>query len=221
MTPMRILVTRELVAATRTAGVPLAALAMLASGTAFVLVWAPRVPTLTPGNLYEQARAVQWIVLAAILPWTAVRSSPMDRRDAIALMSPLMPARPSAAIAAKVLGAFLVQLTVILGGLPALVLAQQAAAVPLATVFADLSPVLGLALLAAAASTGSIIFAADGLRAALWASVIVLGVVLSALGWSSNLWTVGALCAVAGMAITACLCSIAGGSPDVDGTHGS
>jgi hypothetical protein len=217
---MRTLATRELVAATRTAAVPVAALALLASGTAFVLIWAPRVPTLTPGNLYEQARTAQWIVLAAVLPWTAVRSSPMDRRDAIALMSPLMPARPSVAIAAKVLGAVLVQLTVVLAGLPALVLAQQAAAVPLASVFADLLPVLGLALLVSAASTGSIIFAADGLRAALWASVIVLGVSVSALGWTSNLWTAGALCAAAGMAMTACLCSIAGGSPDMDGTHG-
>ena len=215
---MRALTTRELVAATRTAAVPVAALLLLSAGAAFVLIWAPRMPTITTTNLYEQARAVQWILLAAVLPWMAVRSSPMDRLDSIALMAAVIAARPSSAVAAKIAGAFLVQLFVVFAGLPALVLAQQAAAVPLSAVFADLLPVLGLALLVAATSVASIVLAADGLRAAVWASVVVLAVLLSALGWTSDLWKAGVLCAAAGIVATAFLCALAGGSANMDAT---
>jgi hypothetical protein len=204
---MRALATRELTVATRTAAVPLAAIAILAVSTAFVLVWTPGITTLAPLTLYEQARAVHWTTLAVILPWTAVRCSPVDRTEAVVLMAGLIRAQAGTATAAKVIGAFAVQIAVVLTGLPAMVLAQQAAAAPMVRVFTDLIPLFGLALLVAAASTASILFAADGLRAWLWASVIVFGMMLLAINWTPQLSRVGWLCATAGIVGTAGLCA--------------
>jgi hypothetical protein len=200
---MRTLATRELIVATRTAAVPLAALLVLMFSTALVLVWMPGVPMLTPANLYEQARAVHWILLAGVLPWAAVRCSPVDRNDAVVLMAALVRARPGAAVSAKVLGSCAVLMTIVLTGLPALVLAQQAAAVPLARVFADLLPVAGLALLVAATATAAILFAADELRAWLWTSSIVVGVLLLAARWTSGSTAIGWLCAAGAVVATA------------------
>jgi len=150
------------------------------------------------------------MTLAFVLPWAAVRCSPVDRTDAVVLMAGLIRAPAGSATAAKVIGAFVVQIVVVLTGLPALVLAQQAAAAPIARVFTDLIPLFGLALLVAAASTASILFAADGLRAWLWASAIVFGLVLPAISWTSRLSSVGWLCATAGVVGTACLCAAVG-----------
>ena len=209
---MRTLATRELIVATRTAAVPLAALLVLVFSTAFVLVWMPGVPMLAPANLYEQARAVHWILLAGVLPWAAVRCSPVDRSEALVLMAALVRARPGVAVTAKVLGSCAVLMTIVLTGLPALVLAQQAAAVPMSRVFADLLPVAGLTLLVAATATAAILFAADELRAWLWASAIVVGVLLAAARWTSGLAAAGWLCAAAAVVAIAVVWSSVGRS---------
>jgi hypothetical protein len=207
---MRALATRELIVATRTAAVPVAALTILTVSTAFVLAWAPGVPTLLPMNLYEQSRALHWTLLAAVLPWTAVRSAPNDRTDAVGLMAALAHIGPARALGGKIAGSLLVLGVVVLAGLPALVLAQQASAVPMASLAADLLPLFGLALLIAAASTAARLLAADEMRAWIWSSVLVLAVLLSAAAVAPDLFRAGALCALAGGAATAWLCSMAG-----------
>ncbi len=209
---MRALATRELVVATRNAAVPIAALAVLSGLSAFVLTWAPGVPTLATMNLYEQTRAVHWVLLSAVLPWTAVRCSPVDRREAIVLMASLIRTRPGVAVVAKVLGSAGVLMLIVATGLPPLVLAQQAAAVPMVRVLTDLLPLCGLALLVAASAAAAMLIAADGVRAWIWTSVVVLGVLLSAAGWTSELSLVGWLCAAAGMAGTAMLSAVMDGS---------
>ena len=162
---MRALAGRELILAARSGSIPLAAFVVLALSTAFVVAWAPGVPVLAPMNLYEQARRLTWLLLAAVLPWTVVRASPFDRGDAIVLMAALAGVRHTSAILVKVVASFAVQSLVILAAVPALVLAQQSAAVSLTGVFTDLLPVFGLALLIAALATASILVAANKLRA--------------------------------------------------------
>ena len=202
---MRALTLRELITATRSAAVPAAGLLSLVVSAAFVLAWSPGVPLLAPLSLYAQTRALHWILLAALLPYAVVRSSPMDRRDSLELMAALNRVQPGAAAAAKVLGSFAVAMVVAVCGLPALVLAQQAAASPWSAVAVDLLPLAGLALLAAVSGIGAMLLARDGVHAWLLASGIVVAVLLASLWWTPRISSIGLLCGVAGLAATAAL----------------
>jgi hypothetical protein len=195
---MRALATRELIVATRTAAVPLAALTILAVSLAFVLIWAPGVPLALPMTFYDQSRVLHWALLAGVLPWVAVRCAPNDRPDAVGLMAASLRIGPARAIGGKVAGSLLVQGVVIMTGLPALVLAQQAAAVPAVDLAADVLPLFGLALLIAATSTAAMLLAADEVRAWIWSSLLVFAVVLGAASVVPDLSRVGACCALAG-----------------------
>ena len=207
---MRALAARELIVAARTAAVPLAALTILGVMTLFVLAWSPGVPVLAPMNLYEQARVLHWVLVAAVLPWIAVRSSSMDRGDVLVMTAAFIGLRPVSVVVVKVFAVFTVLVAVVLPGLPALVVAQQAAAVSTASVFVDLLPLLGVVCLIAAASTASIMVTSDGLRAWLWASGNVTAILAAAAGLAQELSIVGVFCGAAGVVGTACLCSAAG-----------
>ena len=199
---MLALAAREFLVAAGTAAIPIASLAVAALLSAFVLAWAPGMPVLAPLNLYEQARALSWALLAVALPWTAVRSAPMDRADVIVLLAGLARVSSASAILAKVLASFAVQTMVVLGSVPALVLAQQSAAVPLPNLIDDLLAMCGLALLVAALSTASMLFAPDALRAWLRASLLVSAVLVAAVMWAPEATTVGLVCATGGMFAT-------------------
>lgn len=209
---MGALATRELIVAARTAAVPLASLGILALLTVFVLAWSPGVSVVATMNLYEQARVLHWVLLAAALPWVAVRCSPRERGQALVMVTAFIGLRPASVITAKVLASFIVLVSVTLTGLPGLVMAQQAAAAPLGSVLADLLPLLGLALLIAASSNAAVLLAADGLRAWLWAAGTVTAILVTAVGWTPELSRVGVLCALAGVLATASMCSTAGRS---------
>jgi hypothetical protein len=219
---MRGLIARELTVATRSAAVPAAGLVLLAASTAFVLAWAPGVALLAPMDLYDQTRGVQWILLALVLPWAAVRSSPVDRTDSVELLAALARTRTGSAMVAKVVGSFAVSMMVILTGLPALILAQQAAAIPMSSVLIDLLLLAGLALLVAATTTGAILVARDGLRAWLCASAVVFGVMLAAVAWAPRVSSLALLCAAAGALGTAGLSTSVGRPlPRSNDTHGA
>ncbi len=207
---MLALASRELIVAARTAAVPLTSLAILALLTAFVLVWSPGVPVVVTTDFYEQARVLHWVLLVAALPWIAVRCSPMDRGETLVMVTAFIGLRPASVITAKVVASFIVLVCVTLTGLPALVMAQQVAAVPLATVFSDFLPLLGLALLIAALANAAVLLALDGPRAWLWTSGTVTAMLVAAVGWISELSTVGVWCALVGVMGTACVCSTAG-----------
>jgi hypothetical protein len=218
---MRALTARELIAATRSAAVPGGGLVSLVACAAFVLVWSPGAPLLAPLNLYAQTRALQWIVLASVLPYVVVRSSPLDRSDSLELMAALNRTRPATAVVAKVLGSFAVAMVVVLAGLPALILAQQAAAVPMISVAADLLPLAGLALLVASSATGAMVIARDGLRAWLLASGIVFAVVLLTAWWQPHISQIGQLCGLAGALATAGLSTMVAGTGSRGDAHGA
>jgi hypothetical protein len=218
---MRELTGRELIVATRCAAVPIAGLVSLAACAAFVLAWSPGVPLFASLDVYAQTRAVHWIVLAVVLPYAVVRSSPADRLDSIRLMAALARTRPGAAVAAKILGACVVAMVVILTGLPAMVLAQQAAAVPIYFVAADLLPLAGLALFVAASATGAVMIARDRLRAWLWTSGIVIAVMIATVWRVAEIASLGLLCGVTGAAAAVALSTLAGDTPMSSGeAHG-
>jgi hypothetical protein len=207
---MGALATRELIVAARTAAVPLTSLVSLGLLTAFVLVWSPGVNVLAPMNLYEQARALHWLLLATMLPWAAVRCSPRDRGDAGVVTIAFLGVQPASAIAAKVLASSVILVAVVLTGVPGLVMAQQAAAVPMTLVFADLLPLLGLVILVAASATAAILYTSDGLRAWLWTWSIVAAILGAAMRWMMDLSSAGVVCAVAGIVAMLCLQVTAG-----------
>jgi hypothetical protein len=194
---MHALVARELIVAARRSAVPLTACGIAAVLTAFVFVWSPGVSVLAPMNLYEQTRLLHWILLGAALPWTAVRSAPGERADAFVLMAAFTGLRPATVVVGKTVAMTGVLTLVVLTGLPALVLAQQAAAVPFVTVLRDLLPLLGVALLVAVAATASILMVAGSLTAWLAAAGIASIVLLPAARWAPDASTAGLLSALA------------------------
>lgn len=211
MAAVRELIAREMTVATERAAVPIAGLVSLIACAGFVLVWSPGVPFFATLDLYSQTDAVQWLVLTVVLPYAVVRSSPIDRKDSIELMAALNRTPPGAAVAAKVLGSFAVAMGVVLSGLPALVLAQQAAASPMRSIGVDLLSLAGLALFVAAVATGATMIARDGLRAWLWTSGIVIGVILASAWWLPQISRLGLLCGVMGAAATIALSTMLGG----------
>ena len=199
---MRALVIRELIVAARRPAAMVTACAIAAVLTAFVAVWSPGIASLTPMNLYEQTRLLQWVLLAVALPWTALRSAPAESGDAFVLMTVLAGLRPGHVVLGKIGAMFALLTLVVLTGLPTLVIAQQAAAVPFTSVLGDLVPLLGIALLVAVSTTAAGVIVADRLVAWLVATALVVIVLLALVRIFPRIEAVGSLCAVAGLAGT-------------------
>ena len=119
---------------------------------AFILLWDGGVPMLPGANVYEQQRLVQGILLACLLPWAAVRCAPSDRGDEMVLLSAFAAERPSRIVTAQFAARLVLLTTVVLGGLPLMLIAHDLAAESLVRVAADLAPSLGLAVVASASS---------------------------------------------------------------------
>lgn len=198
---MRALVTRELIVAARRPAVVLAACGIAAGLTGFVLAWAPGVPLGASMNLYDQTRVLHWLLLVVALPWTAVRSASAERGDDLVVMATFMGVPPGRVVLGKILSTFIVLVLVSVSGLPALVIAQQAAAVPLWAVVVDVLPLPGIALLAAVSAMASILVASDTVGAWLAGAGAVLAVLLAAAIWTSSMAAVGFVAAVAGLAV--------------------
>jgi hypothetical protein len=196
---MRALLTRELIVSARRPAVTLSACGIAILLTGFVLVWAPGVAVLAPMSLYEQTRALHWLLLAVALPWTALRSAAADRGDALVLLTVFTGLRPGRVVLGKIIATFVVLVLVIMTGLPSLVIAQQAAAVPFRVVLGDLLPLLGIALLVAVSATASILVVADTLGAWLAATGAVLLVLLGMPNWMRTPGSIGLTAALVGL----------------------
>jgi hypothetical protein len=194
------LMTRELIVAARRPAAMVAACGIAVLLMAFVTAWSPGVPVLAPMNVYEQTRLVHWVLLAIALPWTALRSAPVERGDGFVLMAALVGLRPGDVVLGKIAAAFALLSLVILMGLPALVIAQQAAAVPVITVLVDLLPLFGVALLAAVTAIAAGLIVPDRLVAWLSATAVLVVFLLALVRWGSPFEAVGSLCALAGFA---------------------
>ena len=196
------LVTRELIVIARRTAVAVAALAVGVLLAAFVLLWAPGVPLLPELNLYQQTRLVHWLLLAAALPWVAARSALAERGDALVLAAALT-ARPPAEFDRSRTAALTVALAlVVCCGFPGLVIAQQAAAIPLAIAIRDTLPLSGACLLIAALTTASTLWLSDRLSA--WLLVTVVTMACWLLLWQSaaTVAAAGALSAAIAVVVT-------------------
>ena len=209
---MRATMMRELIVAARTAATALTVCVIAAVLIAFVLIWWPGVSLLAPASLYEQTRVLHWAVLAAALPWIAVRAVPHDHGNDFVLLAAFIGVPPASVVAGKILAMFVVLLLVILTGLPALLIAQQAAAVSLGTVLRDLLPCAGLALLVAVSSTASILILRDSLLSWLATATIPAVVLFAAVASASGTAAAGALCALVGAIGSASVCTWSNGS---------
>ena len=201
------LLTRELIVAARRPAAMVSACAVAALLTAFVAAWSPGIPVIAPMNLYDQTRLLHWLLLSVALPWIAVRSVPAERGDAIVLVAALTGQRPGDVLLGKILAMFVLLALVVLTGLPALVVAQQAAAVPLATVLGDIFPLLGAALLVAVTSVAAIVIVPDRLAAWLSATAVALVMLLGPVRSVSGLEAVGLVSALTGVVSAAGLYS--------------
>lgn len=195
---MLALAVRELIVAARRPAVPLAACTVGTLLTGFVLVWSPGISVLAPMNLYEQTRLLHWVLLAAALPWTAVRSAPGERGDDFVLMAAFTGLRPATVIAAKTLALTALLVLVELTGLPALVLAQQSAAVPVMSVLTGLLPLVGLAMLVTASSTASVLVLPGPLGSWLMSTAAVVSVLLTTSHWAQGVPALGLAAALIG-----------------------
>jgi hypothetical protein len=195
---MLALLARELIVAARRPAVPITVVAIAAMLVGFVLIWSPGIPLL-PTNLYQQASTLHWMTLLAAMPWVAVRSSPAERADAFVLTCALTGLHPGLIVTGKILATFGVLVAVALSGLPALVMAQQAAAVPLTPVILDVLALVGVALLTAVLANASLLLLADRLGAWL-AHAAILGVTLAGLAASTpGRQTLGVFAAALGL----------------------
>jgi hypothetical protein len=191
---MRAVIARELIVASRTMAVPLSAWFIATSLVAFVGIWSPGVPVLAPMSLYEQARAMQWLVLALVLPWIAVRASSRERTQTAVLMMATTSLPPAAFVMATVVArAALLQL-VSLAAMPALVVAQQMSAAPEMVLLADLLPLLGLVSMVAVSSSASVLMASSTAGQWLLSTGFVWTVLFAATTLAADATGVGVVC---------------------------
>lgn len=207
---MGALATRELIVAARTPGIPLVVCATWVLLTAFAVIWSPGVAVLAPLNLYEQARALHWILLAAMLPWAAVRCSPRDQGDRGVMITAVTAMSPESIVSAKMLASLVISTCVALAGLPGLIMAQQSAAVPVSLVLIDLLPLVGLALLIAATATMAMTLTSTDTSAWLCTCLLIAVVLSIVLWWSTAFAMIGGACAAIGVAIALSTRTIAG-----------
>jgi hypothetical protein len=123
---MRALVGREAAWSASSSGIATALWTHAAWLALFVGIWGrgPGLPLLS-GTLYEQTLAVQWMLLAFLLPWTAARTIAIERGDAIVWTSSLVGLPPSRILAARIVTLWAALALVVAAGWPSIVIAQR------------------------------------------------------------------------------------------------
>jgi hypothetical protein len=145
---------------------------------AFLLLWGGGMPVLTGSNVYEQLLVVQRALLAILLPWTAIRCAAAARGDDLVLLAAATATPPSRVLLGQCAGRFAALSAVVTAGLPAAIVAQQASAVPLARMTADVLPLLGVCAVTSLIASASMLACRSRVAAWMWASGLVLAV-----GW--------------------------------------
>ena len=204
---MRAVVVRELIVIARKPALAMVMVTYVALLAGFVFAWEDGVPMPGGSNLYEQARLVQWGLLAVCLPWAAARCPAPDRGDALVMASALTALRPSSILAAKAIALFGALALVAVAGLPVVIVAQQIAKVPAPQVLRDLVSLLGLPLLVSALTLSWVVVVSGRLGAWLGASGSVGLVLLLLWRWRPVGLDVGLASALVGVTLAAWLAS--------------
>jgi hypothetical protein len=122
---MRALFLRDLLTIARTPGLWAAAIVHVVTIMAFVVVWGDGVPSVA-GSVLQQFMAVQGVLLALILPWSACRCATVTRVDLVRLAA-AMAMRPALVIAIKSAAVFAAALVVAAAALPVAVVTHRIA----------------------------------------------------------------------------------------------
>lgn len=149
---MRPFIWWEIGAITRT-GAFAAALAVhvLVLGT-FLLVWGGGMPVLPGDTVFDQLLLVQGGLLSVLLPWTASRCGTAERGNDLVMLAAATATPPSRMALAQAAGRCAALALVVGAGLPMVVVAQQASAVPFVRIVSGLVPALGLCAVAGVAA---------------------------------------------------------------------
>ena len=153
---MRALLQRELEIVARRPAFMVSTCAHVVILAGFVLAWSGTrgVPVLPHREFYQQARLVQAVTLAILLPWTAARSVADERGDDLVLLAALMAMRPSRLMLARACAVLVALGCVVATGLPVMVLAQRISVGPIFRVFRDEATMMTLTVLACAMALG-------------------------------------------------------------------
>jgi hypothetical protein len=127
--------------------------------------------------------SVQTLLLAVLLPWTAIRCMASGDLPGLAMLAALTGARSSAAVAAKALAVSAALAATVLSGMPFAVLAEQISARPALQIVPQLATSLALAAFVGALSTAAVVMRLQRLSAWLLTTVVSVAVA-SAITWS-------------------------------------
>lgn len=97
---------------------------------AFALAWGDGrgLSSLSTATFYDQAQAVEALLLLVLLPWTAARCVAVERGDDLVLLSAVTGVRPSRLILARAVAVIAALWVVVLSGLPVLFMALRISA---------------------------------------------------------------------------------------------
>ena len=198
---MRSMFVLEVTVVARRSAMALACALMGVLLVAFVLAWPHGVPVAIGLDAYEQTRGLASLLFAIVLPWASIRAASAERGDALVLLSAFLGAQPSSVITARVLAHSLALALVVLAACPALVMAEQAAAVPLSTPAGDALSLMGVAFLAASVATACSLVVKG--RLAGWLLATTITVVVLVVSWrvAPRLVFVGTIDGLVGLSV--------------------
>jgi hypothetical protein len=184
---------------------PTVAVAMVLTGVllvGFILAWPHGMPVAPGVDSYQQTRALACLLFAVILPWVSMRAASPERGNALVLWSAFLDADASWIIAAKALARSMALALIVLAAFPALVMAQQAAAVPLARTAIDVVALEGVAILASGLATWCSLVVSGRLTGWLLATGVTMMVLAVSWDVTPELAFVGAISGLVGLAVT-------------------
>ena len=167
----------------------------------FVVSWGDGrgIPQFAHVAFYVQARAVELLLLTALLPWTVVRVAPMERGDDLATLAAITAIRPSRIAVARTGALFVIAISVALVALPVLVIAGRMSGVgPVDVMRGQLASVAIAALATVMGSACTLVLES---RVAAWGAATcgTAAVCAAAIAWAPS--TLAASAISAGIAI--------------------
>lgn len=145
--------------------------------SSYLLVWGDGVPLVGARPVLDQFATVQWVFLGLALPWTAVRSGAVRRRDEVARLSLLGAVRPSAVVAGSLCATMAIAVAVTASGLPFAILAAAISTIPLAGLWGAQAPLFALGGCASAFASACMLVTGSRLLAWACATGLTFGVV--------------------------------------------
>jgi hypothetical protein len=143
----------------------------------FVLLWGDGLPIVNGGTSWEQFSSLQWAALTVLFPWTAARCAAPRRRE-LALLAVTTGAAPSRLLLARSIAVAIALLSLAIAALPVMLLMQQVAAMPLASIASATTIIAGLAAFAAVITSGCMAISTHPLKGWIAATAITVAAAL-------------------------------------------